>query len=115
MTLTINILDRQVISQTFYTQIFFLTFLTNQLYYLEQHRCPTLSPFATCGDKRFKCVDRQLFRNVLLMANTLFFSQIKTKVATEIIWLETTDLEHRCPTMSPFATCGDKSFKCGNR
>jgi hypothetical protein len=24
-------------------------------------------------------------------------------------------LKQRCPTLSPFATCGDKHFKCGDR
>jgi hypothetical protein len=38
--------------------------------------CPTLSPFATCGD-------RQLLKNGFLMINKLHISQIVTKVATE--------------------------------
>ena len=25
------------------------------------------------------------------------------------------DLKQRCPTLSPFATCGDRQFKCGDR
>ena len=37
-------------------------------------RCPTLSPFATYCDKRFKCGERQLFRNGFLLINTLNFS-----------------------------------------
>jgi hypothetical protein len=48
---------------------------------LEQ-RCPTLSPFATCGNWRFKCGDRRLFRNVVLMTSTQHFYLILTKVAT---------------------------------
>ena len=45
-------------------------------------RCPTLSPFATCGDRRFKCGDRQLLRNGYLLVNTQCFSYFLTKVAT---------------------------------
>ncbi len=41
--------------------------------------CSTLSPFATCGDGRFKCGNRNLFRNVYLMGNTLFFSHISVE------------------------------------
>ncbi len=66
--------------------------------------CPTLSSFATCGDKRFKCGDRQLLKNVFLMINKLqylsnsdksgdrktFVATIVANVATERIWLETT-------------------------
>ncbi len=44
--------------------------------------CPTLSPFATCGDRSFKCGDRQVFRSESLMINTLHFPQFFTKVAT---------------------------------
>jgi hypothetical protein len=33
--------------------------------------CPTLSPFATCGDKRFECGDRKLLENLFLMMNKL--------------------------------------------
>ena len=45
-------------------------------------RCPTLWPFATCGDKRFKCGVRQFHRNVYLLINKQSFSQLTTKVAT---------------------------------
>ncbi len=45
--------------------------------------CPTLSPFATCGDKKFECGDRQLLKNGFLMINKLHISQIVTKMATE--------------------------------
>ncbi len=45
--------------------------------------CQTLSPFATCGDNRFKCGDRQLFKNGFLVTNSLHISQIMTKFATE--------------------------------
>jgi hypothetical protein len=69
--------------------------------------CPTLSPFATCGDKRFECGDRQLLKNVFLMINKLHYLSNSDKsgdrktfvatnvanVATERIWLETTALE----------------------
>ncbi len=41
--------------------------------------CPTLLPFAICGDKRFKCGDRQLFRIGVLMVNALYISQIVTE------------------------------------
>jgi hypothetical protein len=43
--------------------------------------CPTLSPFATCGDKTFECGDRQLFRTGFVMVNTLHITQIMIKVA----------------------------------
>jgi hypothetical protein len=35
----------------------------NISYGLEQ-RCPTLSPFATCGDSLFKCGDRKFFQKL---------------------------------------------------
>ncbi len=44
--------------------------------------CPTLSPFATCGDKIFECGDRQLFRTGFVLVNTLCITQIMIKVAT---------------------------------
>ncbi len=44
--------------------------------------CPTLSPFATCGDRSFKCGDRQLFQNESLMINTLHFPKFLTKLST---------------------------------
>ncbi len=40
--------------------------------------CPTLSQFATCGDKRFKYGNRHLFRTVV---NSLHILHIMTKVA----------------------------------
>ncbi len=58
--------------------------------------CPTLSPFATCGDRSLKCGDRQLLRNRFVMINKLYFSQILQfiiyEVATERMWLDTTAL-----------------------
>jgi hypothetical protein len=68
--------------------------------------CATLSPFAICGDKRFECGDRQLLEKVFLMMNKLpylsnsdksgdrktFVSTIVANVATERIWLDTTEL-----------------------
>ncbi len=56
---------------------------------VDQH-CPSLSPFATCGDMIFKCDDSQVSRNESLMKNTLHFPKISTKVATKRIWLDTT-------------------------
>ncbi len=38
--------------------------------------CPTLSPFATCGDRSFKCGDRRLFGNRLVMINKPYITQI---------------------------------------
>jgi hypothetical protein len=38
------------------------------------HRCPTLSSFATCGERRFKCGKQgQLFINGFLLIISLFF------------------------------------------
>ena len=39
-----------------------------------QQRCPTLSPFATCGDKRFKCGDGQFFRTIFSLINAQYFA-----------------------------------------
>jgi hypothetical protein len=78
---------------------------TRNRYHLFQC-CPTLSPFATCGDKRFECGDRQLFRTGFLMVNKLqylsnsdksgdrktFVATIVANVATERMRLDTTDL-----------------------
>ncbi len=79
----------------FVTRYFFLTF--DRL----RQRCPTLSPLATCGDRRFKCGDRQVFINVSLMINPLRFPKILTvaSVATER-WLDTTGLRIRKDTMA---------------
>ncbi len=39
-------------------------------------RCPTFLSFAISGgDWRFKCVDKQLFRNEFLTVSTLYFSK----------------------------------------
>ncbi len=65
--------------------------------------CPTLSPFATCGDKGFKCGDRQLLRNGFLIVKSIsnsdksgdskaFVATIVANVATESMWLDITDL-----------------------
>ena len=67
---------------------------TGEVEGLKQRR-PTLSPFATCGDKSFECGDRQFFRNIFLLLNTQYFSQLATKVATGIIWLDTAALRER--------------------
>ncbi len=69
--------------------------------------CPTLSPFATCGDRNFKCGNRQLFSNRFVMLNKPNLSQIlqfiiqsgnskdfvATFVAAERIWLVTTAVD----------------------
>jgi len=48
-------------------------------------------PFATCGDKKFKCGGRQLLRNVLFMINVRYnLPPLWRKI---IIWLNTADLE----------------------
>ncbi len=76
--------------------------ITSQVVMLEQC-CPALSPFAICGDRRFKCGDRQLFRIGILMVNTHHIYQNLTKVAnvaTEIMWLDNTVLEHLKATKS---------------
>ncbi len=39
-------------------------------------------PFTTCGDRSFKCGDRQVFRSESLMINTLHFPLFLTKVVT---------------------------------
>jgi hypothetical protein len=65
--------------------------------------CPTLSPFDTCGDKRFKCGDIQLFKYgfsndkyIKYLINydksgdrKPFVVTIVANVATERIWLDT--------------------------
>ncbi len=35
-----------------------------------RQRCPTLSPFATCGDRQFKCGDKLDFSNFIFLAIT---------------------------------------------
>ncbi len=52
-------------------------------------RCPTLSPFATRGDRGLKCVDRHVSQNLSLLMKTLRFSIIMTKVATTIVFFAT--------------------------
>ncbi len=59
-----------------------------------QH-CPTLSPFVTCGDKRFKYRDGHQFINGFLFIITLYIPHFWTEVATRIIWLDTTALQDR--------------------
>jgi hypothetical protein len=65
--------------------------------------CPTLSPFAICGDKRFKCGDKQLFKYdkyITYLTNydksddrKAFVATIVANVATERIGLDTTAVE----------------------
>jgi hypothetical protein len=66
-----------------------------------------LEAFATCGNKRFECGDRQLLENVILMMNKLqylsnsdksgdrktFVATIVANVATERIWLDITAVD----------------------
>ncbi len=58
-----------------------------------KQRCPTLSTFFAFGDKRFKCDDRQLFRNEVLYMITMYFPHFLTEVATRTIWLDITVLK----------------------
>jgi hypothetical protein len=94
----------------FVTRYLFLTF--DRL----RQRCPTLSPLATCGDRRFKCGDRQVFINVSLMINTLRFPKILTvaNVATERPWLDTTGLRIRKDTMNVIKNATTISDFLGN-
>jgi hypothetical protein len=63
-----------------------------------RQRCPTLSPFATLGDRRFQGDDRKVFRNKSLIIKTQHFPNFFYKsgdnkafvdiiVAIERIWL----------------------------
>jgi hypothetical protein len=54
-------------------------------------RCPTLSPFATCGDRLFKCGDKKFFPEVensikllLLRHTSLKCGDSKDFVATKV-------------------------------
>ena len=58
-------------------------------------RCPTLSPFATCGDRTFKCGDRKFLQKLLcskvvyeiavLLLNSLNCGDSKDFVATKVV------------------------------
>ncbi len=64
--------------------------------------CPTLSPFATCGDKIFSCGDRQLLKNEFLMINKLHISLILAKVAKKNL------------SRHNFGECGDRENLVGH-
>ncbi len=91
------------------------------LFMVLKTRCPTLSPFATCDDKMYLYqmylhrflnlwflsiqYHRRLFRNGFLFMISLY-SHFLTKVATGIIWLDTTALRNLLSTHLTFGGVG---------
>ncbi len=62
--------------------------ITYQLFYYVavlhrlQQRCPTLSPFATCGDRLFKCDDKTFFLKRKSLVYCSFYTIFLLNVAT---------------------------------
>jgi hypothetical protein len=70
--------------------LIFFSFQKTIINVIEQ-RCPTLSPFATCGDRLFKCGDKKFFPKVensikllLLRYSSLISGDSKDFVATKV-------------------------------
>ncbi len=79
---------------------------SNYSYNLKQC-CPNLSPFATCGDRLFKCGDREFFQKLhfsrkvqQIAVFTAYFSQL---------WRQQRDCRHKS------CECGDRNILVGHR
>jgi hypothetical protein len=79
--------------------------MKNTLNRLEQC-CPTLSPFATCGDSLFKCGDRKFFQK-LQFSRKVQQRAVFTAYFSEL-WRQQRDCCHKS------GECGDRNILVGH-
>ncbi len=68
---------------------------------------PTLSPFATCGNRLFKCGDREFFQNLHFNRKVLQIAVFRAYFSQ--LWRQQRDCCHKS------GECGDRNILIGHR